>query len=180
MDDRMSTAEHTVMRNRARKLSVVPATDQGEDRFLQVLEFLLGSEKFAMENVHIREVTALPIVTPLPCVPSFIQGIMNIRGSIVSLLDLKAILGLPGTASEPGACVIILHSPEMEFGLLADQLVGLVSIPLSDIHPPPPAAMEERNRYLKGITLDGLVLLDSGKLLADKTLVVDETVRAPG
>ena len=175
-DDR----ERRILRDRAKMLAVVPEAAREDGEVVPVLCFSLGAESYAVETRHVREVLPLPRVAPLPCVPSFIRGIVNIRGRIVCLLDLKQILGLPQTAVSPSPSVIILHSPDREFGLLADEISGLAEIPLSGIQASLPTLTDVRAHYLKGVTADGLVLLDAGKLLSDKKLVIDETVGSTG
>lgn len=172
--------ERKILKGRARVLAVVPSTAPGEGELINALRFSLGGETYAVENGHIREVLPLPRVTPLPCVPSFVRGIINVQGRIVSLLDLKSILGLPDTGVSPTSSVIILQSPGLEFGLLADEILGLASIPISSIQTSLPTLTDVRAEYLKGVTAEGLVLLDAGKLLSDKKLVIDETVGSTG
>lgn len=172
--------ERKILKARARLLAVVPAAPPGDQEIIHALRFSLGAESYAIEYGCIREVIPLPRVTPLPCVPSFMRGIINVRGRIVSLLDLKPILSLPDTQVSPGSSVIILRSPSIEFGLLADEILGLAVIPLSSIQASLPTLTDARAEYLKGVTAEGLVLLDAGKLLSDKKLVIDETVGSAG
>jgi purine-binding chemotaxis protein CheW len=163
--------ERKTLKGRARILAVVPATSPADGELIGALRFLLGAETYAVENGHIREVLPLPRVTSLPCVPSFVHGIINVRGRIVSLIDLKSILGLPDSGFSPTSSVIILQSPGIEFGLLADEIIGLAAIPVSSIQPSLPTLTDVRADYLKGVTAEGLVLLDAGKLLSDKKLI---------
>ena len=172
--------ERRVLEGRAKLLAVVPAIPPADGELIHALRFSLGAESYAVETRHIREVLPLPRVAPLPCVPSFVRGIINVRGRIVSLLDLKAILGLSGTTDSPGPSVVILQSPGIEFGLLADEISGLAEIPISSIQASLPTLSGVRAEYLKGVTADGLVLLDAEKLLTDKKLVIDETVGSAG
>jgi len=172
--------ERKILRDRARMLAVVPARAPGDGELIHALRFLLGAETYAVENGHIREVLPLPRVTPLPCVPSFVRGIINVRGRIVSLLDLKTILGLPDTGFSPTCSVIILQSPDIEFGLLADEILGLAAIPISSIQPSLPTLTDVRAEFLLGVTAEGLVLLDAEKLLSEKKIVIDETVGSMG
>jgi purine-binding chemotaxis protein CheW len=171
--------ERRVLRDRARILSIAPAPPADSEQ-IHALRFSLGAETYAVESGHIREVLPLPRVAPLPCVPSFVRGIINVRGRIVSLLDLKAILGLPSSGFSPTSGVIILQSPGIEFGLLADEIQGLAAIPLSSLQAALPTLTGVGAEYLKGVTAEGLVLLDAEKLLSDKRLVIDEAVGSIG
>jgi purine-binding chemotaxis protein CheW len=175
LDASTDTQERRILRDRARVLALAPVTPPTDSELIQVLRFLLGAESYAVEARHVREVLPLPRVAPLPCVPSFVRGIINVRGRIISLLDLKTILGLPDSGL-PSSGVIILQSPSMEFGLLADEIQGLAAIPLSSLQAALPTLTGARAEYLKGVTAEGVVLLDAGKLLSNKKLVIDETV----
>ena len=172
IDDR----ERKILKGRAAILAVVPPTAPGDGELIRALRFSLGAETYAVESKHIREVFPLPPLTPLPCVPPFVRGIINVRGRIVSIIDLKSILGLPDTELSPSCSVIILQSKGNEFGLLADEISGLSAIPISSIQPSLPTLTEVRAEFLWGVTAEGLVLLDAGKLLSDRKLVIDETV----
>jgi purine-binding chemotaxis protein CheW len=137
--------------------------------------FLLGSERFAFESSLIREVVACREYTPLPCVPPFIAGIMNLRGRILSLLDLRRLLELPGEGMEEGMVLVLSHGG-MEFGVLAARIEGNASIPLSRLQEEFPALGKEGGRYLWGVTAERLVVLDALKLLNDPSLVVNEEI----
>jgi purine-binding chemotaxis protein CheW len=172
MDDR----ERALLKDRAKALAKVPALAPAEGDFITVLIFSLGAETYAVENRHIREVLPVSRVTRVPGVPAFVRGIINVRGRTVSLLDVRLILGLPESALGPTSCLIILQSAGMEFGLLADSIAGLAAIPITVVQPSLPTLTNARADFLLGVTADGLVILDAGKLLADTRLVVDETV----
>jgi purine-binding chemotaxis protein CheW len=182
MDSGASTDDHErkLLRDRAKLLAVAPAPSLGDGELISGLRFALGAETYAVEPRHVREVLPLPRVTPLPGVPAFVRGIINVRGRIVSLLDLKPMLGLPDTGVSPTSSVIILQSSGMEFGLLADDILGLTAIPVSTLQPSLPTLTNVKAEYLLGVTAQGLVLLDAGKLLSDNNLVIEETVGSAG
>lgn len=137
--------------------------------------FLLGTERFAFESHLIREVVACRGYTPLPCVPPFVAGIMNLRGRILSLLDLRRLLALPGEGTGEGTVLVLSHGG-MEFGVLASQIEGSSSVPLSRLQEEFPALGREGGRYLRGVTAERLVVLDALKLLNDPALVVNEEI----
>ncbi len=89
------------------------------------MKFLLTHENYGIESVYVREVHPLKELTPLPCTPSFVLGIINVRGQILSVIDLKKFFDLP--AQEPTSLnkVIIFHNNRIEFGILADAVIGV-------------------------------------------------------
>ncbi|HWB58754.1 MAG TPA: chemotaxis protein CheW, partial [Chthoniobacteraceae bacterium] len=97
----------------------------------------------------------------------FIAGIINVRGQIVSVVDLKKFFDLPDKGLTDLNKVIILHDGRTEFGVLADSLHAVRHMPASALQPSLPTLTGVRTRYLKGITSERLVVLDAAKLLAD-------------
>lgn len=164
-----------VLRARARALAQQPIQESAEGS-LDVLEFLLTYETYAIELSWVRETCPLTDLTPLPGTPPFVAGIINIRGQIMSVIDIRRFFDLPIQGLTNLNKVIILHNSEMEFGILADEIVGTRSLPLADVQPPLPTLTGIREEYLKGVTGGRTVLLDGAKLLADKNLVVYQEI----
>jgi len=133
-------------------------------------------ERYGIEPKYVVEVHPLSQLTPVPCTPDFVLGIVNLRGRIISVIDLKIFFELPQQGFTNLNRLIVLESTDMEFGLLADLVVGRRIIALKDIQPPLPTMTEIGIEYLTGITADDLIILDGGKLLADSSIVVHETV----
>ena len=136
------------------------------------MEFKLAHERYALELMHICEVYPLKELTPLPGTPDFVLGIINVRGRILSIIDIKRFFDLPGKGLTDLNQVIILQSEEMEFGILADEIVGTRSIPASSIQTSLPTLTGIRAEYLKGVTGDRVVILDGEKILSDEKMVV--------
>jgi purine-binding chemotaxis protein CheW len=145
---------------------------------LVLLTFRLAFESYGLEAVYVREVISLKELTPLPCTPPFVAGIINVRGQILSVVDIRKFFELPEKGLPELSKVIILHSPQMEFGLLADAILGMQTIPLADLQAGLPTLTDLRAKYLKGVGKDGLVVLDAGTILADPMLVVRQQVGA--
>lgn len=139
---------------------------------LEVVEFLLAHEKYAFELAHIREVYPLKDFTALPGAPSFVLGIISLRGEIISVVDLKKFFELPPVGLTDLNRVIVLHSEEMEFGILADEILGVRAIPVGVIQTSLPTLTGIRTKYLKGVTGDSVVILDGEKMLSDKNLII--------
>ncbi len=165
-----------VLKARAQALAREPGKAQTADAELEVLEFFLAHERYAVESQHVREVYPLENLTPLPCTPSFVLGIVNLRGEIVSVLDIKKFFDLPERGLTDFNKVIVLQSGRMHFGILADTIAGVRRIPAAEIQPSLPALAGIREQYLKGITPDHTILLDAEKLLADEQIIVQEQV----
>jgi len=167
-----------ILRERALALAAEPARTQALDQSIEVMEFLLAHERYAIESSHLREVFPLENLTPLPCTPAFVLGIVNLRGEIVSVIDLRKFFDLAQTGLPDLNKVMVIESANMTFGILADAILGVRRIALAEIQPALPTLTGIRERYLKGITAERIVVLDAGKLLADEDIVVQEQVGA--
>lgn len=163
-----------ILRERALALATEPGETRDLTDSIEVVEFSLAHERYAVESAYVREVYPLQSLTRLPCTPAFVLGIVNLRGEIVSVIDLRKFFDLPQTGLPDLNKIIVLESRNMMFGILADVILGARRIPLADIQPALPTLTGIREKYLKGITAERTVVLDAGKLLADEDIVVQE------
>ena len=164
-----------ILRKRAKLLARQPLQEKTGGG-LDVLEFLLTYETYAIEMRWVAETYPLKDLTPLPCTPPFVAGIINVRGRILSVIDIRKFFDLPEKGLTDLNRVIIVNNGEMEFGILADEILGTRTIPLSEVQPPPLTLTGIREEYLKGVTRERTAILDGARLLADKNLIVHEEV----
>jgi purine-binding chemotaxis protein CheW len=169
-----------VLRERARILAREPEKAAAADQFIEVVEFVLAFESYAIETRYVREVEPLDSLTPLPGTPAFVLGIVNVRGEILSVIDMRKFFELPDKGLTDLNKVIVLESENMLFGILADAVAGVRSIPVADIQPSLPTLTGIREAYLKGVTPGRMVILDAEKLLTDESIVVEERVAQAG
>lgn len=143
---------------------------------LELIEFQLSTERYAVEPRYVREVHPLMNLTPLPCTPPFVLGIINLRGEILSVIDIKKFFDLPERGLTDLDKVIVLQAGEMAFGILADSILGARRVALTEIQPSLPTLTGIREKYLKGVTRERTVILDAEKLLNDESILVNEQV----
>ncbi len=169
-------ARKKILQARARELAREP--EQGRDGIecIEIVEFLIARERYGIESSYVCEVCPLRELTPLPCTPPFVLGIMNVRGNIISVIDLRKFLDLPEKGLTDLTKVIVLQDETMEFGILADAILGSRRIPVRDLQQPIPALTGILGDCLKGVTEELLVVLDGGAILADRRIVVHEEV----
>lgn len=163
-----------ILRDRARLLARAP--EQVCDSLLEVLEFRLGLERYAVETPLVGEVYPLRDLTPLPCTPRFVRGIVNLRGHILPVLDLKRLFDLPEQALTDQHCIIVVRGVALEFGLLADVIVGVRSIPMASLQSSLPTLTGIRGEYLKGVTAERLLVLDLARIVADPKIVIHQEI----
>lgn len=165
-----------ILRARARALARPLEPSPEPSSLLEVVEFRLAQERYAVETQYVREVYPLKDLTPLPCTPAFVRGIVNVRGRIVPVLDLKKLFDLAEEGLTDLHRIILLDAGDLEIGLLADAAEGVRSIPVDRLQPSLPTLTGIRSEYLKGVTGDRVVVLDARRILADPRIVVDEDV----
>lgn len=161
-----------ILRARAHALSRPPAPAADASASLELLEFSLAQERYAVETRFVGEAHPLRDLTPLPCTPSFLLGIVNVRGRILPVLDLKKFFGLPEQGLTDLHRIILVHGHGLELGLLADSIMGVRTIPLDGLRPPLPTLTGIQAEYLIGVTAECLVALDLDRILADPKIIV--------
>jgi len=160
---------------RARAAAKPPLKPDDTER-IEVLTFSLASETYGVETCHVREACQLRDLTAVPCTPPFVAGVMNLRGQIVAIVDLRAFFELPARGLTDLNRVIVLTGGDNELGLLADSIDGVRSVTVSDLQEGLPTLTGIRERYLKGVTRQMLAVLDGARLLGDAGLKVNEQV----
>lgn len=158
--------------------AAILAQEQNEEKIIResidVLEFFLAEESYGIETLFIREICPLKQLTPLPGTPPFVLGVTNMRGEIISVIDIKRFLGLPETQLTTHDKIIIVRDEEMEFGILANNISSVNSIPLDTMQSSLPTLSGVGADYFKGITSTRMMILDAAKILSDKKLVNED------
>jgi len=137
------------------------------------LTFNLGEEVFGLEIRYITEIIGLQPITKIPEVAPYIKGVINLRGKIIPVIDMRLKFGKEAAEYTDRTCIIVIDTEELVVGLIVDKVSEVMTIDDADVVPPPDQRTGIRNRYIKGIgKVDGDV-----KLLLDcKTLLdADET-----
>lgn len=152
-----------LLEERARRLAQAVTPPAAGDR-LDLITFALANETYAIEARYAWEVFRLGELTPLPGADSPIRGVVAWRGALLTILDLRPVLGLSVTALNDLSRVIVLGERHAAFGILADAVHDLVTVPSSDVRDPPHAVATPRT-YLRGMTRDAVLVLDAPELL---------------
>lgn len=172
------SAEETqrILQIRALALAQESSLEETTDESIDVVEFTLAYERYAVESRYVRQVASLESLTPLPCTPAFLLGVVNVRGEIFPVIDLKKVFELPEKGLTDLNKIIVLQSGKILFSILADTIVRVRRILVTHIQPSLPTLTGVRENYLKGVTPERLVVLDAEKLLTDKNMIVEEQV----
>ncbi len=191
-------------RRAAQLARVVEEQEQGEQVELAMVR--LGREIYGLDVQYLFEIRPLDHLTRVPRVPDWIAGVVNLRGRIVSALDLSRFLGLTNpeklTSGEPARShLVVVEIPEMELGLLVDEVLSIETIPAGQIQEASTAIRGIQADYVRGMlvspeshtfqkaeTASGtngdqgemnhalIVVLDLPRLLSDKRLIIHEEI----
>jgi purine-binding chemotaxis protein CheW len=175
---RSPAQQKAVLVARAHELAREAQVRADATSFVQAVEFDLASERYGFDLGTVREVCLLRDLTPVPCTPAFIAGVINLRGEILTVIDIKKFFDLPEKGITDLNKIIIIHGDGMQLGVLADSIRGVRAIPLDDLQPTLPTLTGMRADYLRGVTSERLILLDAVKILTDQRIIVHEEVAA--
>lgn len=165
-----------ILQARAQALARPAHTAADAEGSLELLEFRLAGEAYAVETRYVAEVYPLKDLTPVPCTPAFIAGIVNVRGRLVPVIDIKKFFRLPEHGLTDLHRVILVRGSDMEFGLLADVMLGVRKVRADALQPVLPTLTEIAGEYVKGVTAERLILLDLPRIMADPRINVNEEV----
>jgi purine-binding chemotaxis protein CheW len=162
--------------SQTKDLSVV-ATHLAGDEEQQYLTFLLGGEMFAIAILNIKEIIEYGNLTEVPMMPSFIRGVINLRGSVVPVVDLSARFGRSKTEVSRRTCIVIIEvdsgeDTKIDIGVMVDSVSEVLEIPRNEIEPPPAFGAKIRVDFMQGMgkVVGKFVII----LNANKVLSVDE------
>lgn len=134
------------------------------------LTFGLGSEYFGIEIKFVTEIIGVQTITEVPELPEYIRGIINLRGKIIPVMDVRLRFKKPFREYNDRTCVIVVEMRDLSIGLIVDNVSEVTSIPDAEIVPPPEVS-HGAHRYIKGIGKVGgdvKLILDCDKLLNDE------------
>ena len=152
-----------LLEERARALARPAAPPPAGDT-LELITFALADEVYAVESRYVLAVFRLADLSLLPGAEPPVFGVTTWRGGLLTILDLRAALGLSVTVLNDLSRVIVLGEERPAFGILADAVRELVSLPASAVREPPEGVATKRE-YLRGVTSDAVLVLDAGALL---------------
>ncbi len=142
----------------------------------QFLTFALGQEEYGVEILKIQEIKGYSAITPLPNAPPFIKGVLNLRGTIVPIVDLRKKFGLPEVAYTQFTVIVVVQVRGQIMGFIVDAVSDVLSVTGADIQPTPDLYGQVDISFLNGLAKSGeklVILLD-----IDKVLTAAEAVAA--
>jgi len=135
----------------------------------QLISFAIGDDQYGVDIMSVREIKGWTAITPLPGQPEYVRGVLNLRGVIVPIVDLRCRFGQGLTSATPLHIVIVVQIAGRVVGLLADRVLDIVSLDAAEIKPVPKVAQSQRANFLCGlVTSDDamIALIDLPNLLS--------------
>ena len=117
----------------------------------QLISFTVGDEEYGFELQHVKEVIRMREVTRLPEVPAYVQGIVNLRGQVIPIIDLREKFGLPSTEATADTRVIVVEVEESAVGMVVDCADQVVRLAASQFEPPPPVLSKASQAYITAV-----------------------------
>ncbi|MBI5659644.1 MAG: chemotaxis protein CheW [Nitrosomonadales bacterium] len=147
--------------------------DGGEEEQGQYLTFLLGEEMFAIPILNIKEIIEYGTLTTVPMMPEFIRGVINLRGSVVPVVDLSVRFGRKAAAATKRTCIVIIEieseDEKQDVGVVVDSVSEVLEIQHSDIEQAPSFGARVRSDFIRGMgKIAGrfVIILDVNRVLS--------------
>lgn len=147
----------------------------------QFLTFQLGDELYGVDILRVQEIKGYTAVTRIPNTPPHIKGVLNLRGTIVPIVELRTKFGMPTIDYTMFTVIVVVVVKEKIMGLVVDAVSDVLNIDKKDIQPPPQFGAKVDISFLNGIGKSGeklIALLDMDKLLSDEELLEATTTVA--
>jgi len=150
-----------------------------DNAILQYLTFALGEEVFALETGFVREVIELVPVTRIPKTPSFLRGVINLRGHAVPVVDLRIKFGMTTAQDTVNTCIIIvdveMEGEQCHMGAIVDSVLEVFEMASDQITPPPRMGTAIRSDFIRGMGKQNeefIMILDIGKVFSSEELSI--------
>lgn len=171
-----ATGIQRILEERARRLAQAPA-DHVAVKTVPLVELAVGDERFGVNLLQVEEIQPLKGLTPVPGVAAHWAGVVNLRGRLYPVLDLRPYLRLPVSGPPDGGQIVLVSAAGLSVALWASEVVAVRQVPQDDIQPSMLDARGTARDIVAGVTADLLSVLDLEALLSDPTLAVRDEGR---
>ncbi len=138
---------------------------------LQLVTFSIAEEEFGVDILKVQEIIRTMEITKVPRAPEFVEGVINLRGKVIPILDLRRRFGLVSREHDKHTRIIVIEINNMIVGFVVDSVSEVLRIPASTVEPPPPVVAGLESEYISGVgKLEDrlLILLDLDSLLSSE------------
>jgi len=145
----------------------------------EILVFVLGPEEYGVDILKVQEIRGYEKVTPIPAAPDYLKGVVNLRGTIVPVIDLRVKFSMPEPRYDERTVVVVLRVENRVIGIVVDGVSDVVQVASADLKPAPQLGAVVDSSFLAGLaTLDGrmILLVDIERFLSSAELKLLEAV----
>jgi purine-binding chemotaxis protein CheW len=138
---------------------------------IQLVTFSIGEEEFGVDILQVQEIIRTMEITKVPRAPEFVEGVINLRGKVIPIVDLRRRFGLATRDHDKHTRIIVIEINQMIVGFVVDSVSEVLRIPSGTVEPPPPVVSGMESEYISGVgKLQDrlLILLDLNKLLSSE------------
>ena len=140
-----------------------------DSSLLQLVTFRIGEEEFGVDILAVQEIIRLVPITPVPRAPVDIAGVINLRGKVIPVVNMRSRFILPARDASPQTRIVVMESEEKIVGFLVDAVSEVLRIPVTTVEDPPPVVAGIGSEYIRGVGKLAerlLILLDLDRLMA--------------
>jgi purine-binding chemotaxis protein CheW len=157
------------------ELAMQSSTGTGSGGGSQYLTFTLGEEEYGVEILKVQEIKGYSSITPIPNTPAHVKGVMNLRGTIIPVVDLRMKLGMAEASCTPFTVIVVVKVGAKTVGLVMDAVSDVLDVPKDDIEATPDFGVAVDTGFISGLAKAGtrlIVLLDIEKVLCGEVLAL--------
>ncbi len=166
------------MNMEATSASAAPSPPVKSDKGGKYLTFFLAGEEYGLEILKVREIIGMMPITRVPRTPSFTRGVINLRGKVIPIVDLRLKFGMETKEQTEETCIIVVRAGGLDMGVIVDKVSEVLDIPGADIEDTPSFGADVQTDYILGIGKSQgrvRILLD-----IDKVLTASEAISLQG
>ncbi|MBI5237462.1 MAG: chemotaxis protein CheW [Deltaproteobacteria bacterium] len=171
------------------EVKTIGVPDKDSIKTLQLVTFRLGQEEYSLDILRVQEIIRYIDLTRVPRAPEFVEGVINLRGRVIPVLDLRNRFGLPDAGKNEDTRIIVVDIDDKTIGLKVDAVSEVLRLSSDTVEPPPSLVMDGSSEYIMGVgKVDQrlIILLDVSKLLnfterhalSGKTLQAENSLQA--
>lgn len=170
---------HDLWYRRALELSRAQETRVDESGSLKMITFRLGSDRYGVSLSMVREIQRAGRITPVPTAPDFVSGVINLRGSILSVVDIRVFFNLPSVVMGEETRILVVEDEGLIVGILVERVDEIVDVSMEGVKPPLSLDKGITEDYIQGIAThrgEMLIIIDLERILKNPRLVVEENI----
>lgn len=150
-----------------------PSPKKQDDELLQLVTFSIGEEEFGVNILKVKEINRAMEITKVPRAPDFVEGVINLRGTVIPIIDLRKRFGLMAKPADKDTRIIVIEINGIIVGFVVDAVSEVLRIPAGTVEPPPPVVAGVESDYINGVGKLRerlLIMLDLDRLLTTEDM----------